>query len=87
MLPPDDTVHRRDALIASGLLAGIAVLWLVLRLWWQGAFILCAAGALFVLGRRVGSKPEVSMETADPVPADKPIPRTVGPGKGRKRRR
>lgn len=87
---------RRDALWAAGVLAALGVLWLILRLYWQGALILGAAAALWAFGRRMRSTPEKSAPpSSPPAGADRAsqggarsaTPAASGKGKGKKRRR
>ncbi len=43
---------RKDALVATLVLAALGVLWLVFGLYWQGLLLLAAAGAVAFLGAR-----------------------------------
>lgn len=77
--------HRLDALLAAGVCAALGGLWLVLRLYWQGALLLGVAAGLALLYRRLG--PSLA---EDPTPSrgeKAPSPAAPLKGKGRKRHR
>ena len=75
---------RRDAQVAGIILGALGILWLVLRLYWQGALLICAAGLLvaLVMRRREDSEPSTSDQAPEPKsPADRK------PRRGKRRRR
>lgn len=76
----------RDALVAAGLLGTLGVLWLVLKLFWQGALLLVAAGLVAWFARR-GAR-----ATAPPAKSDQADSKTKRvaaetPSRQKKRRR
>jgi len=73
---------RKDALVATLVLASLGVLWLVFRLYWQGLLLLVAAGLVAYLGA------VRSRDKAEPPAGDPPKPtRADAPRRAKKRRR
>ncbi len=89
--------HRRDALLAASACAVLGGLWIVLRLYWQGALLLGVAAGLGVLYQRLGqgapkaealapSPREKAHSPAGPPNREKAHP-PAGPPKGKDRKR
>ena len=86
---------RKDALVATLVIAALGLLWLVFRLYWQGLLLLLSAGLVAYLGywrARATADAPTAKPKAEPkaeLKASSPQKRgrADGPGRGKKKRR
>lgn len=82
---------RKDALVATLVIAALGLLWIVFRLYWQGLLLLLSAGAVAYLGywraRAVAEAPRVEPKAEPKALSPSSRGRADGPGRSKKRKR
>jgi hypothetical protein len=83
-----DVHSRRDALVVAGLLVALGILWLLLKLYWQGALLVAAAGAVAFFAGRAAPAAEPAKKSESPRKTSKKVAgETSSRQKKRKRKR
>lgn len=82
---------RKDALVATLVIAALGLLWIVFRLYWQGLLLLLSAGLVAYLGywraRAAADAPTAEPKAEPKASSPQKRGRADGPGRGKKRRR
>ena len=82
---------RKDALVATLVIAALGLLWIVFRLYWQGLLLLLSAGLVAYLGywraRAAVDEPQAEPKAEPKASSPQKQGRADGPGRGKKRRR